>query len=911
MFLPILNIPGEISRREGFRMEKIEESGSPGWGASLYQTTEDVAKAVAAAAAAVRSPRPSVVYSAKDDTGSPMKKLQNQVSKLIKGLSSPPEAKSRLYNPEILTSQKRQWANFQLQSLDHRVWKEPSRLFESMVVVGLHPSCDIHALQSLYFSRKSEGSGRFRSALSGQHHSRVEPNLEPQVLFVYPPEKQLPLKYKDLLSFCFPAGVEVHAVERTPSMSELNEILLGQEHLKQSDQSFVFRLQVADNSTLYGCCVLVEEIVQKPSGLISMMSEGQPSHNGLSRHILTTRRCYCILSRLPYFELHFGVLNSIFIEERLERLTKQIGDLDINPSTLFDKEDFEEKSSSTSLDDREHNLLDGAPDNSQSSTCESVTVININERSHAENESLEGCNSSSKGTSCDNAAAVDSDIQKHHETKVDIYPSEEASCGDIEKHHSTKEDVSSKEASSGGIEKQHETKGDASSSKEASDSNDVPIDGDIEKHHDSKEDISSKEASSDNAIPIDDDTEKHHDSKGDVIGSERLDSDTCEDDNKHLVERSLPNAVLPLLRYQQYESSDSSYSFQGSPSEDRHFRSDIDEAETEVSFSGQDESSQNSDILEWAKDSNHGSLQIICEYYKLQLPASGSTIKFHPLDHLHPLEYHRPDETVLHVAGSTIDLKSCSTSLELAEVHNALMVEEEANALSVWAIACLCGSLRLEHVLTLFAGALLEKQVVVVCSNLGILSACIMAIIPLIRPYQWQSLLMPVLPNDMLDFLDAPVPYIVGVKNKNSELQSKLTNVVLVDVNKNQMKSHSIPQLPQQKELYASLSSYHGKLVGESFLGKKRPVYECTDVQAEAARGFLRVLRSYLDSLCSNLRCHTITNVQSNNDKVSLLLKDSFIESFPYRDRPFMKLFVDTQLFSVHTDFVLSFFQKE
>lgn len=98
-------------------MEKIEESGSPGWGASLYQTTEDVAKAVAAAAAAVRSPRPSVVYSAKDDTGSPMKKLQNQVSKLIKGLSSPPEAKSRLYNPEILTSQKRQWANFQLQSL--------------------------------------------------------------------------------------------------------------------------------------------------------------------------------------------------------------------------------------------------------------------------------------------------------------------------------------------------------------------------------------------------------------------------------------------------------------------------------------------------------------------------------------------------------------------------------------------------------------------------------------------------------------------------------------------------------------------------------------------------------------------------------------------------------------------------
>ncbi|XP_065623635.1 uncharacterized protein LOC136064992 [Quercus suber] len=215
------------------------------------------------------------------------------------------------------------------------------------------------------------------------------------------------------------------------------------------------------------------------------------------------------------------------------------------------------------------------------------------------------------------------------------------------------------------------------------------------------------------------------------------------------------------------------------------------------------------------------------------------------------------------------------------------------------------------QVLTLFAAALLEKQIVVVCSNLGILSASVLSIIPLIRPYQWQSLLMPVLPNDMLDFLDAPVPYIVGVKNKTNEVQSKLTNVILLDVNKNQVKSPSIPQLPKQRELFSLLSPYHAKLVGESYLGKKRPVYECTEVQVEAAKDFLAVLRSYLDTLCSNLRSHTITNVQSNDDKVSLLLKESFIDSFPSRDRPFMKLFVDTQLFSVHTDLVLSFIQKE
>ncbi|XVE54002.1 hypothetical protein DITRI_Ditri03aG0047800 [Diplodiscus trichospermus] len=801
-------------------MSKSEDSGSPGWSASFFmQTTEDVARAVAAAAAAataVRSPRPSAVYSSKDENGgSQFQKLQHHVSRVLKGFSQPTEVRSGTYNPEVLTSQKRQWANFQLQYLDHRSLKEPSRLFESMVVVGLPPNCDIQALQRQYLSRKFEGSGKLRSALSYQNNSRVEPNLEPQVLFVYPPEKQLPLKYKDLLSFCFPGGVEVHAVERTPSMSELNEILLSQEHLKQSDLSFVFRLQVADNSTLYGCCVLVEEIVQKPSGLLSLISDRQPACSSLSRYVMTTRRCYCILSRLPFFELHFGVLNSIFDEERLERLTKSIGDIDLELSESNEKYLDDVSTDQRALDD--------------------IQNTNIETSELGSGDSKPGIGSTDDGNSLEHQMLErngDSNKVVHHDDFVPINPETEM--------------VASKKDSSGADPEYCET-------------------------------------------DIDDFTT-----------------------NKQVAERRLPNTVLPLLRCYQYESSESSCSFQGSPCEDRNSRSDVDDTETEeASISGREDSGDHLDILEWAKANNHGSLQILCEYYRLPCPSRGAKLRFHALEHLHPLEYHRPDENFLHIAGSTIDLRSCSTSLEFAEAHMALLAEEEATALSTWAVACMCGSLRLEHVLTIFAGALLEKQIVVVCSNLGILSATVLSIIPLIRPYQWQSLLMPVLPDDMLDFLDAPVPYIVGVKNKTSEVQSKLANVILVDANKNQIKASTIPQLPQHRELFAHLSPYHAKLVGESYLGRRRPVHECTDIQVEAAKGFLSVLRSYLDSLCSNMRSHTITNVQSNNDKVSLLLKESFIDSFPSRDRPFMKLFVDTQLFSVHTDLVLSFIQKE
>ena len=104
------------------KMTKSEDSGSPSWGASfLMQTSEDVARVVAAAAAAAtapRSPRPSVIFSSKDDNGgSQLLKIQRQVASFLKGFSQPPEVKNVTYNPEVLTSLKRQWANFQLQYL--------------------------------------------------------------------------------------------------------------------------------------------------------------------------------------------------------------------------------------------------------------------------------------------------------------------------------------------------------------------------------------------------------------------------------------------------------------------------------------------------------------------------------------------------------------------------------------------------------------------------------------------------------------------------------------------------------------------------------------------------------------------------------------------------------------------------
>ncbi|CAM0943752.1 unnamed protein product [Alopecurus aequalis] len=813
----------------------------------LIQTTEEVAKAFisAASAATVQSTRPSVVYSSGEESGSPMQKLQQQFSKILKGFSNSPEV-SGTYNPEILTTHKRQWSRFQLKSLGNRCIKEPSHIFESIVIVGLPPQADIQELENIALGRNDDDVKKSRNIFSNNHHQvHAVSSLEPQVLFTYPPERSLPLKYKDIVSFCLPGGAQVNAVERTPSFSELNEILLGQEQLKESNQSFVFRLQVADDPTLYGCCVLVEEIVQRPSKLVSMLTNEKPVFPRRSRYVVTTPRCYCILSRLPFFELHFGVLQSILMEERLEWLTDGVSMLnslspdetcedDNNPEDteivgqkLYFDDTRVEKSSEPNMDVSPEQLSD----TDRSSGCMENQLDFISQEGQQESGSplKDEQNNLATGTATQCDTAEESDICVSDDTPTDI------------------SGVKTDELDS------------------------IPI------------------------VPNEFDAEKNWDFSHENVYDGELDI-------------FVNDTILPLIRSRLSEGSESPPSSQGSPS----LRNDTHNMDLEEPSSiGHGDVVGHNSILQWAKAKKYGSLQVVCQYYQLQCPARGSSLNFHPLEHLHSLKFHRPGETALHLAGSTIDLRSRDTSLEVAEMRNALFAEEESTALSTWAVASMCGCLRLEHVMTLFSAALLEKQIVVVCSNLGMLSASVLSMIPLIRPYQWQSLLIPVLPHDMLDFLDAPVPYIVGVQNKTSDLQSRLANAVIIDANKNQIKSASVPQLPQQRELLSALRPYHSRLVGESFLARKRPVYECTDAQVEAAKGFLAVLRAYLDSLCSNLRSHTITNVQSNNDKVSLILRESFIGSFPARDRPFMKLFVDTQLFSVHTDLVLSFYQKD
>lgn len=287
-------------------------------------------------------------------------------------------------------------------------------------------------------------------------------------------------------------------------------------------------------------------------------------------------------------------------------------------------------------------------------------------------------------------------------------------------------------------------------------------------------------------------------------------------------------------------------------------------------------------------------------FHTMPVPEPGERLIFAPEEGLQTIEYHRPK---IRSSGPSAT-EQRHLGAEIAQIE-----AEAATELRVWTIASLCRSLSLENVLSLMVAAMLEKQIVFFCSNIGVLTSAVLSLVPLLRPFTWQSLLMPVVPSRLLELLDAPVPFAVGLQHKTPEIVQRCGDLVRVNLYKDRIKNAPpASSLPDYRQLLAKLAPWHKKLQ-QTASYTRRPMHVPTSTECSAVDGFTRVFGSYLQKLVGDLRRHTITDVGQNGERVCLLLEDSLVESFPQKDWPFMKAFVETQMFSSYSDAVISRFE--
>uniref|UniRef100_UPI00358FB74B DENN domain-containing protein 5B-like isoform X2 n=1 Tax=Myxine glutinosa TaxID=7769 RepID=UPI00358FB74B len=120
--------------------------------------------------------------------------------------------------------------------------------------------------------------------------------------------------------------------------------------------------------------------------------------------------------------------------------------------------------------------------------------------------------------------------------------------------------------------------------------------------------------------------------------------------------------------------------------------------------------------------------------------------------------------------------------------------------------------LGVENVLQLFTCTLLEHQILLISQDHQQLMTVAEGITALLFPFVWQHVYVPILPASLLHFLDAPVPYLMGLQLDGEDGRASLelpqeAGLCLVDVDHRSLElPEDLPQFPNKPEFVQELS---------------------------------------------------------------------------------------------------------
>ncbi|OKL58805.1 hypothetical protein UA08_05742 [Talaromyces atroroseus] len=186
----------------------------------------------------------------------------------------------------------------------------------------------------------------------------------------------------------------------------------------------------------------------------------------------------------------------------------------------------------------------------------------------------------------------------------------------------------------------------------------------------------------------------------------------------------------------------------------------------------------------------------------LRVPASSPTVGI-----WQPLERY-----VMNLCTEAFSPISSKTQVELSVRELRLFARNEApNELPGSRntdLYALFRSLSISNIIVLFEYALAESRIIFLSSHTSMLYLATRALVDLLFPFTWTGVLIPVLPARLIQALEAPCPYIVGIERRYEKVELPSDDFVLVDLDADKIESDVQPTpLPrhQRKKLYSLL----------------------------------------------------------------------------------------------------------
>jgi pentatricopeptide repeat protein len=232
--------------------------------------------------------------------------------------------------------------------------------------------------------------------------------------------------------------------------------------------------------------------------------------------------------------------------------------------------------------------------------------------------------------------------------------------------------------------------------------------------------------------------------------------------------------------------------------------------------------------------------------------------------------------------------------------------------------------LDIDNVLLLFKVMLLEQKIVMHSKHKSLLLPAAETLCAIIFPFKFQHVYIPVMPTALADYLQAPVPYLIGMPtNEISEMVGTLDVelVTVVDLDRNSVRvgtTIDLPDLPThcedvlRRELQlcasifepddpdlenADLAFAGGGLLDRGVHTVDGEPFESRNVRSAFLRFFLSILRDYRCCLRLPFLTPTFENI-ANPNQAELFADGQFrTHHHPPQSRPFIDKLLETQSF--------------
>ncbi|XP_044258564.1 DENN domain-containing protein 1A-like isoform X3 [Tribolium madens] len=181
------------------------------------------------------------------------------------------------------------------------------------------------------------------------------------------------------------------------------------------------------------------------------------------------------------------------------------------------------------------------------------------------------------------------------------------------------------------------------------------------------------------------------------------------------------------------------------------------------------------------------------------------------------------------------------------------------------------------NMMIIFASMLYERRIIFTSKKLKRLSACVQSANDVIYPMIWQHIFIPVLPMALIDYLLAPMPFLIGVPDEvmKKVQRHEIGEVVILDADANTVTTpfDDLNNLPQEV-----ITSLKRQLKNKSAL-----------LGDGVSRAFLRALVQLIGGYRDGLRIQEAQKITFDQEK--------FIETRPVSFQPFLREMLHLQIF--------------